>query len=336
MRGPARAQLERHARHRLLVRRLDDVDEVEVPERRPLRLHGRPELLDLVVDLADARGVVPDGLHALRRERREHDPGRHCPSLKWLSGPFYPILPPLRGVVGTQMDTSRMTTRLRGRRARRPGPGARDGAGRRADAAEAVLHLGDAAHPGRPGPDQPRGARPRRQRIRRRRARRHQLRRQARPHGPGRRRRQPPAAGPAVALPGARPGHVHAHGGGARQPGQHGLAALAHDGPDAHAHAQARQAVERASASRAAASPRRRRCGRTTSTRARCARRCGSCAGSTTRAGSSRSSASRSRSSARSSAAGALQVDQQRKYSRAPDGVNVRADIDVQRVFTAR
>jgi hypothetical protein len=31
-----------------------------------------------------------------------------------------------------------------------------------------------------------------------------------------------------------------------------------------------------------------------------------------------------------------LQVDQQRKYSRAPDGVNVRADIEVQRVFRAR
>lgn len=31
-----------------------------------------------------------------------------------------------------------------------------------------------------------------------------------------------------------------------------------------------------------------------------------------------------------------LQVDQQRRYSRAPDGVNVRADIDVQRVFRAR
>ena len=29
-----------------------------------------------------------------------------------------------------------------------------------------------------------------------------------------------------------------------------------------------------------------------------------------------------------------LQVDQQRRYSRAPAGVNVRADIDVQRVFT--
>ena len=65
------------ARHRLLVRRLDDVDEVEVAERRPLRLHRGAELLDLVVDLADARGVVADGLHALRRERRQHDPGRH-------------------------------------------------------------------------------------------------------------------------------------------------------------------------------------------------------------------------------------------------------------------
>jgi hypothetical protein len=31
-----------------------------------------------------------------------------------------------------------------------------------------------------------------------------------------------------------------------------------------------------------------------------------------------------------------LQVDQQRKYSRRPAGVNVRADIDVQRVFRAR
>jgi len=31
-----------------------------------------------------------------------------------------------------------------------------------------------------------------------------------------------------------------------------------------------------------------------------------------------------------------LQVDQQRRYSRAPAGVNVRADIDVERVFRAR
>jgi hypothetical protein len=31
-----------------------------------------------------------------------------------------------------------------------------------------------------------------------------------------------------------------------------------------------------------------------------------------------------------------LQVDQQRRYSRAPDGVNVRVDIDVQKVFKAQ
>ena len=75
-------------------------------------------------------------------------------------------------------------------------------------------------------------------------------------------------------------------------------------------------------------------CGRTTSTRARSARPSGWSSGSTTRAGRSRSSASRSRSSARSWASWRLQVDQQkRKYSRAPDGVNVRADINVQQVF---
>src|SRR4051794_22317096 len=77
VRGAAGPQLERDARHRLLVRGLDDVDEVEVPEGRPLRLHRRAELFDLVVDLADARGVVADGLHALGGERGEHDPGRH-------------------------------------------------------------------------------------------------------------------------------------------------------------------------------------------------------------------------------------------------------------------
>ena len=53
--GAARAELERDARHRLLVGRLDDVHEVEVAERRPLRLDRGAELLDLLVDLADAR-----------------------------------------------------------------------------------------------------------------------------------------------------------------------------------------------------------------------------------------------------------------------------------------
>src|SRR5689334_12449977 len=73
----ARAQLERHPRHRLLVGRLDDVDEVVAPERRPLRLDRRAELLDLLVDLADALRVVLDGLDPLSRERREHDVGGH-------------------------------------------------------------------------------------------------------------------------------------------------------------------------------------------------------------------------------------------------------------------
>src|SRR4051812_7359523 len=40
-RRPARAELERDARHRALVGRLDDADEVELPERRPLGLHAR-------------------------------------------------------------------------------------------------------------------------------------------------------------------------------------------------------------------------------------------------------------------------------------------------------
>ena len=64
--GAARAELERDARDRLLVGRLDDVDEVEVAERRPLGLDGRAELLDLAVDLADPGRVVLDRLHAFR------------------------------------------------------------------------------------------------------------------------------------------------------------------------------------------------------------------------------------------------------------------------------
>ena len=65
LRGAARAELERHARHRLLVRRLDDVHEVEAAERGPLRLDRRTELLDLLVHLADPRGVVLDRLDPL-------------------------------------------------------------------------------------------------------------------------------------------------------------------------------------------------------------------------------------------------------------------------------
>src|SRR5580700_5252654 len=46
-RGTARAELERDPRHRLLVGRLDDVHEIEVPERRPLCLDSGAKLLDL-------------------------------------------------------------------------------------------------------------------------------------------------------------------------------------------------------------------------------------------------------------------------------------------------
>ncbi len=55
--GSARAELQRHAGDDLLVRRLDDVDEVELTERRPLRLDGRAELLDLAVDLRIRAGL---------------------------------------------------------------------------------------------------------------------------------------------------------------------------------------------------------------------------------------------------------------------------------------
>src|SRR5215207_7384961 len=92
--GPARAELERHARHRLLVGRLDDADEVDVPERRPLRLDRRAELLDLAVDLADPRRVVLDRLDALGGQRAQHDVGRHraAPLARGCKrSPFYPI-----------------------------------------------------------------------------------------------------------------------------------------------------------------------------------------------------------------------------------------------------
>ena len=67
--GPCRASRARaRPRHRRLVGRLDDVDEVEAAERRPLRLDARAELLDLLVDLADPLRVVLDRLHALGRQ----------------------------------------------------------------------------------------------------------------------------------------------------------------------------------------------------------------------------------------------------------------------------
>src|SRR4051794_23231501 len=77
MPGAPGPELERDARHRLVVGRLDHVDEVEGAERGPLRLDLGTELLDLLVDLADALRVVADGLDSLRREHREHDVCRH-------------------------------------------------------------------------------------------------------------------------------------------------------------------------------------------------------------------------------------------------------------------
>src|SRR3954452_4504381 len=55
---PARAELQRDARDRRLVRRLDDIDEVEAAQRGPLRLDRRAQLLDLLVDLANPLRVV--------------------------------------------------------------------------------------------------------------------------------------------------------------------------------------------------------------------------------------------------------------------------------------
>src|SRR5829696_5309058 len=140
VRGPAGAELERDARHGLLVRRLDDRDEVEVPERGPLGLDRRAELLDLLVDLADAGRVVLDGLDALGRERGEHDVRRHGPSslAGWRSSrPLYPILSPSCGV---PEPDARTAPDPRGRRrgpARAPDrPGGDDHAPRR------VLPLG--------------------------------------------------------------------------------------------------------------------------------------------------------------------------------------------------
>src|SRR4051794_7811396 len=75
--GPPRPELERDAGDGLLVRSLQHVDEVVLAERCPLRRDGGAELLDLLVDLADAGGVVLQGRDPLWREGREQDVGRH-------------------------------------------------------------------------------------------------------------------------------------------------------------------------------------------------------------------------------------------------------------------
>src|SRR3954447_12508346 len=77
MSSPARAQLHRDACDRLLIGRLDDVDEVVAAEHRPLSRDGRPELLDLLVHLAQPLRVALQGLHALGREGAQHHERGH-------------------------------------------------------------------------------------------------------------------------------------------------------------------------------------------------------------------------------------------------------------------
>src|SRR5947207_5662702 len=79
--GPARPELKRHTRDRLLVGRLEDVDEVVLAERRPLRLDRCPQLLDLLVDFANPRRVVLERLNAFRRQGGEQDVGGHLASV---------------------------------------------------------------------------------------------------------------------------------------------------------------------------------------------------------------------------------------------------------------
>ena len=73
----ARAERERDLRDRRSVGRLDDVDEVVLAERRPLVQDLCPELLDVLVDLAEAARVRLQCLDALRRQGRQHQIGRH-------------------------------------------------------------------------------------------------------------------------------------------------------------------------------------------------------------------------------------------------------------------
>src|SRR5215212_2162935 len=77
MSGPAGTQLHGDARDRLLVGSLDDVHEVVPPEDGPLRRHGRAQLLDLLVHLADPVRIALEGLHALGRQGAQHHERRH-------------------------------------------------------------------------------------------------------------------------------------------------------------------------------------------------------------------------------------------------------------------
>src|SRR4051794_21364789 len=92
----ARAELDGDLGHRLLIGRLDDRDEVVLPERGPLLLDRDAELFDLLVDLLHPRRVVLQRLHAIGSQIGEHYECRHsflpllvnCPSFAPLSLTF--------------------------------------------------------------------------------------------------------------------------------------------------------------------------------------------------------------------------------------------------------
>ena len=74
--------------------RVDDAHEVEFADRRPLVADGDPELLDVLVDLAEPVRVLLQRLDALGRQARQKDVSRHslsssfgCPTLLGPTGP---------------------------------------------------------------------------------------------------------------------------------------------------------------------------------------------------------------------------------------------------------
>src|SRR4051794_23256703 len=81
-RRAAGAERDRDSRDRLHVRRLDDVDEVEGAECRPLVHHPGAELRHVLVHLAQALRVRLERLHALLAQRREEDEHGHSWSLR--------------------------------------------------------------------------------------------------------------------------------------------------------------------------------------------------------------------------------------------------------------